>query len=498
MDFGSINSPPYPAWIQIHDSSSQGTNYPLALQPNGGNVGIGTTNPGTAKLAVMGGSVGIGTTTPSQTFVVNGEIAAMGYGGIGGFASSAYGRLAVLGSEASAPALYVRQNGAGDIARFLTGSTVNMAITNAGNVGIGTTTPGTYKLYVAGGAKFENPIEVGSPTASNHATTKSYVDSILGTGGTGTSTASFNTLTVTGTTTLASTAGKVIIGGAGPALKLDVTGQGQFTDTMSATKYYDYNDLTYYIDPANTGTSLKLGGSIQSDGTGISYINGQFAVGTTTPGAYKLYVNGTSYFNNQVTIKGGEQLVFESSSSSIAMAYGNIGTVGKLTVQTIDPLYEIDGEKYATYASSIAGGVKEEYVGRRILAKISNSQCSIFNQASNTNDSIDSLSHSLKTENCKLQNYAYVIDFNKVERGSDLWVWYQAIDFGKDTVQAIATPYGTSASVGYVIEGKTIKFFANEPTEFSFRLIGNRHDWKNWPTYSKDQKEKASFILKAR
>ena len=32
----------------------------------GGNVGIGTTNPGTAKLAVMGGNVGIGTTAPNQ------------------------------------------------------------------------------------------------------------------------------------------------------------------------------------------------------------------------------------------------------------------------------------------------------------------------------------------------------------------------------------------------------------------------------------------------
>jgi hypothetical protein len=40
----------------------------------GGNVGIGTTNPNTAKLAVMGGNVGIGTTTPGEKLTIRGNI----------------------------------------------------------------------------------------------------------------------------------------------------------------------------------------------------------------------------------------------------------------------------------------------------------------------------------------------------------------------------------------------------------------------------------------
>jgi len=41
---------------------------------NDGNVGIGTSDPGTAKLAVMGGNVGIGTTTPGAKLDIAGNI----------------------------------------------------------------------------------------------------------------------------------------------------------------------------------------------------------------------------------------------------------------------------------------------------------------------------------------------------------------------------------------------------------------------------------------
>jgi hypothetical protein len=68
-----------------------------------GNVGIGTTNPGTAKLAVMDGNVGIGTTDPKGTLDINGLIVGGGTSGI--------------------------------------------KIDSEGNVGIGTTSP-TYKLQV--------------------------------------------------------------------------------------------------------------------------------------------------------------------------------------------------------------------------------------------------------------------------------------------------------------------------------------------------------------
>jgi hypothetical protein len=52
MDFGSINSGIFPGWIQVHDATNQAVNYPLSLQPNGGNVGLGTVNP--AALFTVG------------------------------------------------------------------------------------------------------------------------------------------------------------------------------------------------------------------------------------------------------------------------------------------------------------------------------------------------------------------------------------------------------------------------------------------------------------
>lgn len=44
-DFGASPNSPFPAWIQVHDSGNQAVNYPLALQPNGGMVGIGLLAP---------------------------------------------------------------------------------------------------------------------------------------------------------------------------------------------------------------------------------------------------------------------------------------------------------------------------------------------------------------------------------------------------------------------------------------------------------------------
>jgi len=51
MDFGAVGPSTGTQWIQVTDSSNQAFHYPLLLQPNGGDVGIGTTSP-SAKLDV--------------------------------------------------------------------------------------------------------------------------------------------------------------------------------------------------------------------------------------------------------------------------------------------------------------------------------------------------------------------------------------------------------------------------------------------------------------
>ena len=51
MDFGAVGPATGTQWIQVTDSSNQAIQYPLLLQPNGGNVGIGTISA-TYKLHV--------------------------------------------------------------------------------------------------------------------------------------------------------------------------------------------------------------------------------------------------------------------------------------------------------------------------------------------------------------------------------------------------------------------------------------------------------------
>ena len=48
---GVANASPWGTWIQAQDANNLATTYPLLLNPNGGNVGIGTSSP-TAKLHV--------------------------------------------------------------------------------------------------------------------------------------------------------------------------------------------------------------------------------------------------------------------------------------------------------------------------------------------------------------------------------------------------------------------------------------------------------------
>jgi len=53
LDFGGYATSPYALWLQGTERSNLATVYPIALQPNGGYVGIGFTSPA-AKLGVDG------------------------------------------------------------------------------------------------------------------------------------------------------------------------------------------------------------------------------------------------------------------------------------------------------------------------------------------------------------------------------------------------------------------------------------------------------------
>jgi hypothetical protein len=179
--------------------------------------------------------------------------------------------------------------------------------------------------------------------------------------------------------------------------------------------------------------------------------------------------NGALYATSTAGFGGGGSylpLTGGSLSGNLNMGGNNITNINKLTVNTIDPLYNIQGINYSTFASSIAGGVKEEYVGR---VKINN------------------LASDGERE--------YVVDFNDLPVGSDLWVWRKTVDFSADNVEILMTPLGGFAQVYYKIEDNKIIFRADKATEISYRLSGRRVDWMKWPTKALDQREKAGFVI---
>jgi hypothetical protein len=119
----------------------------LVIKDNG-NVGIGTSYPGSARLAVMGGSVGIGTYSPSQYLDVDyGNIIVQGTGSCD---SPGEEGIVYLGTVHH---LIKGVYGFGvKIGTFAAGDSALTIREISGNVGIGTTTPDE-KLHVAGTMK---------------------------------------------------------------------------------------------------------------------------------------------------------------------------------------------------------------------------------------------------------------------------------------------------------------------------------------------------------
>ena len=135
---------------------------------------------------------------------------------------------------------------------------------------------------------------------------------------------------------------------------------------------------------------------------------------------------------------------------ALDLAGGDIIGVNKITVDVIDPEYELHGNTYSTYAPSMLG-LKEEIVGI----------------ASTAFDG---------------ENYSYTIDFDSESEGTDLWVWREVVDFSPDNVVVTVTPRNRFAGSYYTVGENSITIVTDTATELSYRLTAARHDHADWPT----------------
>ena len=136
LDIGTNGSSPWTTWLQVADATSMGTEYPLSLQPNGGNVGIGTTSPGHPLDVQFTGDSGIRSKNTGSSHASVYIDSATGY---------SYLRF----EHSGAAKFWIQSTPTGDLAFRPSGGGHVMDILNNGNVGIGTSSPNA-SLHIDG------------------------------------------------------------------------------------------------------------------------------------------------------------------------------------------------------------------------------------------------------------------------------------------------------------------------------------------------------------
>ncbi|MCX6753810.1 MAG: hypothetical protein NTV03_02010, partial [Candidatus Nomurabacteria bacterium] len=313
---------------------------------NGGNVGIGTTNPGN-KLEVKddstwitnkisgAGTVGVGTMfSPTGTGGLNWYLQASANSAtIGG------GKFGILGNDAVAR-MVIQDNGnvgigtTGPTARLgvigadslstsfaanISGATgTGLVVTNNGNVGIGTTVPDA-KLFVVGAGAGPASLRIGY-----NDTSVNYFNADIQYFRKGDNT---NVLTIN--------QGNVGIGTTAPTDSnsfggkvLDVAGPGYFRQSTDATKYISIGTSggDSFLEAHGTGNNFRF---ITTIGDVMKITNaGNVGIGTMAPGA-KMELS--TYPNDQTTTDVGLALTNGAGSSgkvlpALVWAYTGVGS----------------------------------------------------------------------------------------------------------------------------------------------------------------------------
>ena len=356
----------------------------------------------------------------------------------------------------------------------------------AGSVVAGNVTPGVFNSNIAPGSGiYTFPVSLGVNTSTASGLPQSL--SVYGGG---------------------YFSGSVGIGTTTPSQKLDVMGNIQIENgaalilqpgaagnnwAITASYNYTNSDLLFMSGGAermraDTNGQFCIGYNGAAGCTGASglLVNGYVGIGTTTP-AYPLSVSGqinatTGYCINGAncisawpsggggtvtSIAAGSGLsggtITSSGTISLNLAANDTWTgtqtfngtttvMGKLTVSTIDPVYAINGQNYATYNAAMTGE-KEESAGT-------------FNLL------------------CAGGTCSTIVDFNALAQGSDLWLFGKATNLPSNlnNLIVILTP-SFDGNVWYTknVAKGTLTVYGSQAGEVSYRLTAPRFDASQWP-----------------
>jgi hypothetical protein len=151
MFMGVSNAAPWGSWIQAQDASNNATNYPLLLNPNGGNVGIGAENP-QATL-----QVGAGYNSNNGTLLISADNSLHNYIRFtnGGATETHY-----------PSGIWYQPSGRMELRAALNASSSNAAqlvLASNGNVGVGIATPtGNFEVNGNDGVNISNASRTGT------------------------------------------------------------------------------------------------------------------------------------------------------------------------------------------------------------------------------------------------------------------------------------------------------------------------------------------------
>jgi len=206
-----------------------------------------------------------------------------------------------------------------------------------------------------------------------------------------------------------------------------------------------------WSDDTNTGLFLKAADTV--------------AFATNGTEKFSLDASGKAVFTN-----GSASLMTIEYSSGAKVTIGNGGDTSKLDVGTVDPIYTIGGQRYATYMANMTG-VKEETSGTITLDKQS---AGLF---------------------------MATLDFQNAPAGSDIWLFGRTTNLLNNQehfnqTACLLTPnFAGQTWYEKNWDGRSITVFARPDNvnrasvEVSYRLTAPRFDQKNWTNYSDSQHE---------